>query len=71
METSVDNEFTAYIMGKCTPLNKLLLCFWQVCNAVDPLWLYLIAAVGARAYPTNMVLTHYGLSADSGILCAL
>jgi hypothetical protein len=61
----------AYITGKHTPLNKLLLHFWQVCNAVDPLWLYLIAAVGARAYPTNMVPTCYGLSANSGILHAL
>jgi hypothetical protein len=71
METSVDNEFMAYITAKHTPLNKLLLHFWQVCKAVDHLWLYLIAAVGARAYPTHMVLTCYGLSANSGILCAL
>ncbi|KAF9505235.1 hypothetical protein BS47DRAFT_1354173 [Hydnum rufescens UP504] len=50
-ETSVDDEFMAYITAKCTPLNKLLL--------------------RARAYPTHMVPTRYGLSANSGILCAL
>ncbi|KAF9518435.1 hypothetical protein BS47DRAFT_1338369 [Hydnum rufescens UP504] len=52
-ETSVDDEFTAYITAKRTPLNK-------------PAFL-----AGARAYPTHMVPTCYGLSANSGILRAL